>query len=122
MATGLTTAADLIVPEYLAEAVSGYIPGMSIMAKTGAVRIETNLPDARGGELVKVPYFGSLGRMKDYADGAPIELTKLAMSDETATVVRSGLAFNVTDFARRVAAYRPRSPRDPLFSPMLKAA
>jgi hypothetical protein len=103
--TGLTTAADLIVPEYLAEAITGYIPGMSIMARTGAVRIETGLPDVRGGETVKVPYFGSLGRMKDYADGAPIEVTRLTMSDESAYVTRSGIAFNLTDFARRVAAY-----------------
>ncbi len=29
---------------------------------------------------------------------------------------------HIAEIARRVAAYRPRSPRDPLFSPLLKAA
>jgi len=79
---------------------------MPVMGKTGAVRVETGLPGGvRPGSPIHVPYFGSLGRMKDYADGAAIDVSQLTMSDETASVIRSGIAFNITDMSRRLAGY-----------------
>lgn len=106
MPIGNTTSANLIVPELWLEAVAGALPGMSVLGATGAVRVETGLPGgARPGSPVHVPYFGTLGEMRDYADGAAIDVQQLTMSDETASVVRSGLAFNITDMARRLAGY-----------------
>lgn len=106
MTTGITTSGNLIIPTFFADAVNGFLPGMSVMGKTGAVRLEMNLPGGtRAGSPVHVPYFGSLGTMSDYADGDPIDVLQLAQSDETASVVRSGIAFTITDMAQRLAAY-----------------
>lgn len=103
---GNTLASDLIQPELLAEAVRAGLPGALVMGRTGAVRIETGLPEgSRGGQVIQVPYFGSIGEMKDYADGDPIEVRKITQSGETSTIIRSGIAFNLTDFARRVTQY-----------------
>jgi len=106
MALGNTTTSNLIIPELFLEAVTGALPGMSVMGRTGAVRVETGLPGgARPGSPIHIPYFGTLGEMRDYADGDAIDVQQLAMTDETATVVRSGIAFNITDMARRLAGY-----------------
>lgn len=106
MALGNTTSSNLIIPEIFLEAVAGALPGMSVMGATGAVRVETGLPGgARPGSPVHIPYFGTLGEMRDYADGDAIDVQQLSMSDETASVVRSGIAFNITDMARRLAGY-----------------
>lgn len=106
MALGNTTSSNLIVPEFFLEAVAGELPGMSVLGATGAVRVETGLPGgARPGSPIHIPYFGTLGEMRDYADGDAIDVQQLAMTDETATVVRSGIAFNITDMARRLAGY-----------------
>ncbi len=106
MALGNTTTSNLIVPELWLEAVAGALPGMSVLGATGAVRVETGLPGgARPGSPVNVPYFGTLGEMRDYADGDAIDVQQLSMTEENASVVRSGIAFNITDMARRLAGY-----------------
>lgn len=106
MATGNTTTSNLIIPELWVDAVAGAIGGMSVLGKTGACRVETGLPGgAKGGDTVNVPYFGSLGTMADYADGEAIAVSQLSMTNEQATVVRSGIAFNITDMARKLAGY-----------------
>ena len=103
---GNTTATNLIQPELLAESVAAGLPGARVMAKTGAVRIELGLPDgSRGGQTIEVPYFGSIGQMADYADGVPIDVRQILQSSETSTIIRSGIAFNLTDFAQRVTKY-----------------
>lgn len=106
MALGYTTSANLIIPELFLEAVAGALPGMSVLGKTGAVRVETGLPGgARPGSPIHVPYFGTLGELRDYADGDAIDVQQLTMTEEQSTVVRSGIAFNITDMSRRLAAY-----------------
>lgn len=106
MALGNTTSSNLIVPELWLEAVAGALPGMSVLGATGAMRVETGLPGgARPGSPVNVPYFGTLGEMRDYADGDAIDVQQLSMTEEQASVVRSGIAFNITDMARRLAGY-----------------
>lgn len=106
MTTGNTLASNLIVPQLWMDAVAGALGGMSVMGKIGAVRIETGLPGGSiAGNPINVPYFGSLGVMGDYADGEAIAVSQLSMSNEQSSVVRSGIAFNITDFARRMAGY-----------------
>jgi hypothetical protein len=106
MATGNTTSSNLIIPELWVDAIAGAIGGMSVFGKTGACRVETGLPGGvKGGDTVNVPMFGSLGTMGDYADGEAIAVSQLTMTNEQATVVRSGIAFNITDMARRLAGY-----------------
>lgn len=106
MPLGNTTTSNLIIPELWLEAVAGALPGMSVLGRTGAVRVETGLPGGvRPGSPINVPYFGNLGEMRDYADGDSIDVQQLTMTEEQATVVRSGIAFNITDMARRLGGY-----------------
>lgn len=106
MPIGNTTTSNLIIPELWLEAVAGALPGMSVMGRTGAARIETSLPGGvRPGTPVNVPYFGSLGRMRDYADMAAIDVSQLTMTDETSDVRRAGIAVNMSEMARRLAGY-----------------
>lgn len=103
---GNTTSSNLIIPELWVDAVAAGMAGLPVFGATGAVRVEMGLPGgARPGSPVNVPYFGQLGAMRDYADGAAIDVQQLTMTDEAASVVRSGIAFNLTDMARRLAGY-----------------
>ena len=53
-----------------------------------------------GGEEVKVPYFDLLGDLEDVEDGDALTLSTLTGSKETATIVRSGKAFSLTQWAQ----------------------
>ena len=91
---------DLLEPEILADAVLGYISaGVPVMQDTGAARFETGLPDeyAKVGVQVTIPYFGSLGEWEDVAvDGDGLTPAPFASTDEQATVIHTGKAFEIT--------------------------
>lgn len=106
MTTGNTLSAGFLNPQVLVDTVDGYIIGNPVMGRTGAVVMNTSLPDtARGGDSVTVPYFTGPGEMADYADGDAIVVTQVGNSSDSSTVVRSGLAVNVTDMTRQLRAY-----------------
>lgn len=106
MALGNTGVSNFIIPELWLDAVAGALPGMSVIGKIGAVRIETTLPGGiRPGTPVSIPYFGSIGRMQVLADLATIDVTQLTMTDESSTVLRAGIAVNMSEMARRLAGY-----------------
>lgn len=106
MTTGYTLSSGFLNPQVLVDTVDGYIIGNPVMGKTGAVVMNTSLPDtARGGDTVTVPYFTGPGEFADYNDGDAIAITQIGNSNDTATVVRSGLAVNVTDMTRQLRAY-----------------
>lgn len=104
---------DMIVPEVLAEAVRGEFSGVNALYGTGAAFVTgQGWPDARGGDTVKVPYFGNIGEMEDLASdeggaGAVPALTpaKLDMSSESASVQHSGKAIEMTRWAQLAAMY-----------------
>ena len=61
----VTTRTDLIIPEVLADAVAGAWPNRIALYGTDAVVESRTLPGgARGGDKVKVPYFGILGEFE----------------------------------------------------------
>jgi hypothetical protein len=109
-----TKKSDLIIPEILLEAVQGEFAGkVALFNETGTVAISGTLPNqARGGDTIKIPYFGTLGEFEDLADneggaGAVPALTpvKLTMSSDTGTVKHSGKAFETTEWAQMAANY-----------------
>lgn len=108
-----TIRTDLVIPEVLEEAIRGEFAGMQALYGTGAAVVSASgWPDARGGDKIKIPYFGTLGEFEDLASdegagGALPALTpqKLTMTDEVATVIHSGKAFETTEWARIAAAY-----------------
>ncbi len=108
MATGTTTTAQLTVsPQVLIEAVREGMQGMRVLGNLGVVSVNSSLPtgDRFAGETITVPYLAHLGPWKEYAENAEIDITQLTDSAETATVVRPGKAFTVTDMARILRGY-----------------
>lgn len=108
MATGTTTSSSLTVsPQVLIEAVREGMQGMRVLGNLGVITVNASLPtsDRFAGETITVPYLAHLGPWKEYAENAEIEITQLTDSAETATVVRPGKAFTVTDMARILRGY-----------------
>jgi hypothetical protein len=111
MATSIRS--DMIVPEVLAEAVRGEFAGVNALYGTGAAFVTgSGWPNARGGDTIKVPYFGTIGEMEDLAsdEGAgstvpSLTPAKLDMSSESATVAHSGKAIEMTRWAQLAAMY-----------------
>lgn len=103
----LTTRSNLVIPEILADAVQGQFEGMRALYGTGAAVVNDSLPaGARGGDTIRVPYFGTLGELDDLtAEGAAAVPTALAMSSEQATVQHSAKAVEITAWAQLAAAY-----------------
>jgi len=108
-----TIRSDLIVPEVLEDAIRGEFAGMQALYGTGAAAVSTRgWPGGRGGDTIKIPYFGTIGDFEDLASdegagGALPALTpaKLAMTSETATIAHSGKAFEMSEWARMAAMY-----------------
>jgi len=111
MATTIRT--DTIIPEVLEDAVRGEFEGVQALYGSGAAFVTgRGWPGARGGDTIKIPYFGTIGEFEDLAadegaGGAIPALTpaKITMSSETATVQHSGKAIEVTEWAQLAAAY-----------------
>jgi hypothetical protein len=98
-----TTKTNVIIPELMAEAVRGGFAGMEVMAGTGAAIVKTGMPEGKVkvGNTVTVPYFSSIGEAEDLAaDGDALTPATLTASGETATVLHSGKAFEITRWAQ----------------------
>lgn len=95
---------DVIDREILETSIRGAVAaGMNCLYGTQAAVVKTTLSKGRGseGDQVKVPYFGSLGEMEDIAtDGSALTPKAFASTAELATVVHSGIAFEMTAWAQ----------------------
>lgn len=110
----INTKTSYVLPEILKEAIESAVEtaaaadgvagggGMSKMAMTGAAIINTNASFGEGdvGNTVDIPYFAALGAFEDVADGVALAVADHSQTKETATVVRSGKAFQMTDWAQ----------------------
>lgn len=109
----VTKRADTVIPEVLEEAVRGAFAGAQALYGTGAALVQTRgWPDARGGDRIKIPYFGNIGAFEDLAaneggSGPVPALTpaKITMDADTALVKHSGKAVEITQWAQYAASY-----------------
>lgn len=101
----MTKRTDLIVPEVLAEAIKGAFAGMKLLYGSPVAVLNTSMPDSRGGDKVKVPYFGTLGEVEDVVEGNALTPKKLTMTSEEAVVQHSGIAFEMSKWAEIAANY-----------------
>ncbi|WP_161489862.1 phage major capsid protein [Thermus brockianus] len=102
----MTTRSDLFIPEVLADAVAGAWPDRVALLGTEAVVESRTLPgDAKGGDRVRIPYFGVLGEYEVVGEGQSLTPTKLTMTTEEAVVQRAGKLFEITAWARMAAMY-----------------
>lgn len=100
------TRSDLFIPEVLADAVAGAWPDRIALLGTDAVVESRTLPGGvKGGDTIKVPYFGALGEFETVAEGAALTPAKLTMTTEEAVVQRAGKLFEVTTWASMAAMY-----------------
>lgn len=104
-----TKRSDLIIPELLVEAVQGeFAQNLMVLYGTGAAVVSQTLPsDKKGGDTVKVPYFGTLGELEFLNEGDALTPEGLSESSETAPVIRAGKAFETTEWARMAANQDP---------------
>jgi len=102
----ITVRSNLIVPEILQEAVRGEFVGVTALLNSGAAAVSSTLPEsARGGDVLKVPYFGTIGEYEDVAEAVALTPANIVMTSETATVQHSGKAIEITQWAQIAAAY-----------------
>lgn len=103
-----STRSDLFVPDVMADAVRGALAGRLALDGTGAFNIVDGLPDsARAGDTVNVPYFGHIGDFESRTDGQALTVVKITSAEETAVVVRTGKAFEITNWGQQAAAGDP---------------
>lgn len=102
-----TKRSDLVIPEVLADAIQSEFAGMTALAGSPVAVINGSLPnDVKGGDKVKVPYFNNLGELDDIAtEGDALTPRALTMSSEESVVQHSGVAFEITDWAKMAAAF-----------------
>lgn len=107
MGTGTTKRDSNLYVDILQEAVAGAFVGKQALLGTGVVALKDGMPtrDANGislesGDTISIPYWDSLGELDDVPEGDALVPRKLASTKEQASVVRSGLAGEVTTWAR----------------------
>lgn len=101
-----TVRSNLIIPEVLADAVAGAWPNRIALYGTNAVVESRTLPGgARGGDRVRVPYFGVIGELDEPAENSPLSPVALSMTAEEAIVRRAGKLVETTTFAQMAAMY-----------------
>jgi hypothetical protein len=108
-----TTRANLIIPEILEEAIQGAFAGMTALDGTGAAVVNNSLPEnnpqtgqrIKGGDVITVPYFDTLGELEDVVEGGSLTPATLTMTEEQAAVVHSGKMFEITYWAQLAANY-----------------
>lgn len=84
-------------PDVFIDAVKGAFKGRKALAGTGAVALNRGLPTGlKGGDTIKVPYFGVLGELQVTAEDVAVPLGTVAQTNESATVRRAGRAFEMS--------------------------
>jgi hypothetical protein len=102
---GFTKRSDLIIPEILMETVQAAFVGATALYGSSAVTVNMSLPgDKRGGDTVSVPYFSALGEAEDIAvEGDALTPEGITATKETASVIHTGKAFSITQWAQWAA-------------------
>ena len=99
---------NVFVPEVFTEAIRTGFTGLKALYGTGAAIVNDTLPSThRGGDVVTVPYFSNMGEAEDVAEGAALTPKGFSQTPETASVVRSGIAFDMTRWAQLAASEDP---------------
>lgn len=102
----ITQVSDNFNPELLTAPLITQFAGMSIFDGIGAASYDTSLSGAiqKGGTVVTVPYFNAMTAAEDVTEGNPLTPETLDGGNETATVIHSGKAVDLTWWARIAAA------------------
>lgn len=105
----LTVRDSNLSKDVLVEAIQAEFAGKQALAGSGAALLVDGLPVMQGsfkagtGTKVQVPYFDSLGELEDVAEGGALTPRALTSTLEEATIIRSGIAGEITNWAVMVA-------------------
>lgn len=95
--------------DLLMEAIPAAFAGRLALAGSGAAVIRDGLPTMMGaykmgaGSKVQIPYFDSLGELEDLAEGDALTPRALTSTLEESTMLRSGIAADITNWAQIAA-------------------
>lgn len=109
----MITRSNLIIPELLVEAIQGQFAGHVALWGTGVAVVSPTLPASgpsgskiRGGDTIKVPYFGTIGELDDIpTENDALTPAALSMTSDSAIVQHSGKAVEISDWAQMAAMY-----------------
>lgn len=103
---------DLIYVDQLQEAVQAAFAGQVALFGTGAAIFSPTLPSLgaeggklKGGDTIRVPYFDAVGELDDVPEGGALAPQKLTLTSETSTVVHSGKAGEISNWAQLTAQF-----------------
>jgi len=98
----VTRRSDLIIPEILTEIMRGEFALMTALYGSSAATVNMSLPNSvRGGDVVTVPYFGTLGEAEDILnEGDALTPEGITATKEQASALHIGKAFSITQWAQ----------------------
>ncbi|MFV0351424.1 MAG: N4-gp56 family major capsid protein [Oscillospiraceae bacterium] len=96
MPTDVTKIADLINPEVMADMISAKLPDKIVVAPFA--KIDTTLQGVPG-DTITVPSYGYIGDAADVAEGAEVDIEKMATSTKQSTVKKAMKGVSLTDEA-----------------------
>lgn len=101
----LTKRSDLVIPEILMDMVQGAFVGATALYGSRAANVNMSLPgDKKGGDVVTVPYFNTLGDADDIVnEGDALTPENITSTKEQASVIHTGKAFAITKWAEWAA-------------------
>src|SRR5690242_15960416 len=101
------TKSNFLIPELLAESMATGFTGIEVFHGSAAVVVNPSLPtSARGGQTVTVPYLSNLGEFEDVSENVALTPATVSSSSEQSTVIRSGKAIEITEWAQIAAAHQ----------------
>lgn len=103
----ITQISNIINPEVLADQISAKFPDRLVLGNTDLVEVDTTFPLGMPGTQFKIPFWKRIGAFADLVEGTAMTPGAINALSEFATVVRGGVALEVTDQASLVSKSDP---------------
>lgn len=110
-----TTVLDMFSPTVLADAVTEGLPGMRVLAGSGAVQMNFTMTSTSPGTKLSIPMLNNIGPMEelpldeinplDATDVAPASMTGLTATEDEGIVRHGAKMFGATQWAQMTASY-----------------
>ena len=88
---------DVFDPEVVSDMINAKVTAKAAM--TGYIKVDNTL-SGNAGSTVTVPKWGYIGAAEDYAEGEPIDTTKMAFTTSEYTIKKIGKGVRLTDEAQ----------------------
>ena len=88
---------DVFDPEVVSDMINAKVTKKAVM--TGYIKVDNTL-EGIPGSTVTVPRWGYIGEAKEYAEGTPIDTTKMAYTTESYGIKKIGQGVSLTDEAQ----------------------